>query len=84
VSIRVMQTNRFVMYNDQRQDYLRATLSHDADGTLVATPVPKQDSAMLSLIASADALIVRPPNAPAAESGEMTGIVPLAGGCFSI
>lgn len=70
--------------NDQRQDYLRATLTRDAEGALVATPFPKQDSAMLSLIAKADALIVRAPHAPAAKAGDMTEIVPLAGGRQSI
>ncbi|WP_374381398.1 gephyrin-like molybdotransferase Glp [Dongia sp.] len=70
--------------NDQRQDYLRATLSRGADGGLVATPFPKQDSAMLSLIAKADALIIRPPHAPAANEGDATEILPLDGGCLSI
>jgi molybdopterin molybdotransferase len=70
--------------NDQRQDYLRATLARDAQGSLVAAPFPKQDSAMLSLIARADALIVRPPHAPAAKEGDLTEILPLAGGCLSI
>jgi molybdopterin molybdotransferase len=70
--------------NDQRQDYLRATLSRGADGSLVASPFPKQDSAMLSLIAKADALIIRPPNAPAAKEGDVTEILPLSGGCLGI
>jgi molybdopterin molybdotransferase len=70
--------------NDQRQDYLRATLSRDAEGALVATPFPKQDSAMLSLIAKADALIVRPPHAPEAKAGDLTEIVPLIGGALSL
>ncbi len=70
--------------NDQRQDYLRATLSRGRDGGLVATPFPKQDSAMLSLIARADALIIRPPHAPAAGEGDITEILPLGGGCLSI
>ena len=70
--------------NDQRQDYLRATLARGADGGLVATPFPKQDSAMLSLIAKADALIIRPPHAPAASEGDITEILPLSGGCLSI
>lgn len=70
--------------NDHRQDYMRATLARGADGILVASPFPKQDSAMLSLIAKADALIIRPPNAPAAKEGEVTEILPLSGGCLSI
>ena len=70
--------------NDQRQDYLRATLTRGTDGSLIASPFPKQDSAMLSLIARADALIIRPPHAPAAEVGDTTDILPLSGGCLGI
>lgn len=70
--------------NDQRQDYLRATLTSGTDGSLIASPFPKQDSAMLSLIAQADALIIRPPHAPAAQAGDMTEILPLVGGCLSL
>ena len=70
--------------NVQRLDYLRATVSRGADGSLIASPFPKQDSAMLSLIAQADALIIRPPHAPAASAGELTEIMPLNSGCLSI
>lgn len=55
--------------NDQRQDYLRATLSTDADGNAVATTFAKQDSAMLARFASADCLVIRPPLAKAAKAG---------------
>ncbi len=54
--------------NDQREDYVRARLSVE-NGTLRATPFRVQDSSMLRLLASADALIVRPPHAPAAAAG---------------
>lgn len=70
--------------NDQRQDYLRARLTREPDGSLTAAPFPKQDSAMLSLIAQADALIIRPPHAPAAEVGDVTEILLLSGGSLSI
>ncbi|MBI2256751.1 MAG: molybdopterin molybdotransferase MoeA [Proteobacteria bacterium] len=70
--------------NDQRQDYLRAALTRGSDGGLVASPFPKQDSAMLSLIAKADALIIRPPHAPAAKEGDVTEVLLLAGGCLGI
>ncbi len=50
--------------NDGRQDYVRARLSETADG-LEATPFDVQDSSMLSTLAAADALIVRPIRAPA-------------------
>lgn len=70
--------------NDQRQDYLRATLTRGNDGGLIASPFPRQDSAMLSLIAQADALIIRPPHAAAANIGDVTEILPLSGGCLSL
>lgn len=55
--------------NDRREDYLRARIDHTADGT-VATPFPAQDSSMLSLLAAADGLVIRPPFAPAAARGD--------------
>jgi len=58
--------------NDQRQDYLRATLIDT-----VATPFSKQDSAMLARFADADCLIIRAPLAPAAKSGDRVRIVKL-------
>ncbi|AWK85820.1 gephyrin-like molybdotransferase Glp [Azospirillum thermophilum] len=70
--------------NDRREDYLRATLSRTADGELVATPFPRQDSAITSLYARADCLVVRPPHAPPAEAGERVTIIPLSGGCLSV
>ncbi len=63
--------------NDYRQDYLRARLSHDPDGNLIATPFGKQDSAMMARLAEADCLIIRPPEAPPAKKGERVDIVPL-------
>jgi molybdopterin molybdotransferase len=70
--------------NDSREDYLRARLSHDSQGRLVATPFEKQDSSMLSFLSKADCLVVRAPRAPAIEAGALVAIVPLAGGCLSI
>ncbi|WP_137128801.1 gephyrin-like molybdotransferase Glp [Rhizobium sp. FY34] len=49
--------------NDHRQDYLRATLSRDHDGNLVAESFGKQDSSMMKIFAHADCLILRPPHA---------------------
>lgn len=63
--------------NDRRQDYVRAALNPGADGLPVATAFPKQDSSMLSFLAEADCLIVRPPHAPAAAAGDLVEIVPL-------
>lgn len=68
-----------VAANDERQDYLRAALRRDGDGTLVATPFPKQDSSMLSLLVKAQCLVVRPPHAPAAPQGAAVDIISLEG-----
>ncbi|GHC60898.1 molybdopterin molybdotransferase MoeA [Limoniibacter endophyticus] len=62
--------------NDQRQDYLRATL-HEENGRLVAKPFPVQDSSMLSTLAVANCLIVRPPFAPAAIAGDTCRVLRL-------
>jgi molybdopterin molybdotransferase len=70
--------------NDRRQDYLRARLTHDADGRRVATPFDRQDSSMLATLAHADCLIVRPPGAPAAAAGDTVAIVPLAGSAIGV
>ena len=55
--------------NDQRQDYLRASLTIRADGVLVATPNPIQDSSMLRVLAKAECLVIRGPNATADAAG---------------
>ena len=47
--------------NDRRQDYLRASLAEHRDAPPVATAFPLQDSSMLSTLAAADCLIIRPP-----------------------
>jgi molybdopterin molybdotransferase len=64
--------------NDERADYLRATLAPGADGIAVATPAPVQDSSMLMPLAAADCLLVRAPHAPAVEAGELCSIIRLA------
>jgi molybdopterin molybdotransferase len=55
--------------NDQREDYLRARLEMRKDGTLLALPVNHQDSSLLGNLAAAQALVIRPPFAPAAARG---------------
>lgn len=62
--------------NDRRQDYLRATLVRAADGALEARPFVKQDSSVMSLLARADCLVVRPPQAPPAKAGDTVEIIP--------
>ena len=63
--------------NDARADHLRATLAVAPGGLLVATPFPRQDSGMLSLLARADALILRAPHAPALPEGGEVEVIRL-------
>jgi molybdopterin molybdotransferase len=63
--------------NDERADYLRATLAASADGLAVATPCPQQDSSMLAPLAKADCLLIREPHAPAAKAGSRGVILKL-------
>jgi molybdopterin molybdotransferase len=62
--------------NDERADYLRATLKDGSSG-LVATPFPIQDSSMMAPLAKADCLLIREPYAPAAKAGSRCTIVKL-------
>ena len=63
--------------NDERADYLRATLEPGPGGSQVATPHPLQDSSMLAPLAAADCLLVREPHAPAARAGSPCSILKL-------
>src|SRR5205807_10239030 len=63
--------------NDERTDYLRATLRHNGDGEAVATPFPIQDSSMMLPLAKADCLVIREPFAPKAPAGSKCTIVKL-------
>lgn len=55
--------------NGPRTHYMRATTRRAADGGLEATPVPSQDSSLVSALAAADSLLVRPPNDGAVAAG---------------
>jgi len=61
--------------NDERADFLRATLQRDRGGQLVATPFPTQDSSMVGVLAKANCLVIREPYAPPAEAGAPCTIV---------
>jgi molybdopterin molybdotransferase len=63
--------------NDQRQDYMRATLRRRDDGELEARSFGKQDSSQMKIFARSDCLIVRPPNAPAVEAGARCTVLTL-------
>lgn len=56
----------------EREEYLRAVRSDDG-----VTPLASQDSASSAALASADCLIVRPPDAPATLKGGLVPILPI-------
>lgn len=58
--------------NGPREHYLRATVVNGA-----VTPETRQDSSLLSVLASANALMVRPPHDPAQPKGTMVDVINL-------
>lgn len=62
--------------NDERADYLRATLEQGPDGPM-AIPLPSQDSSLMAPLAEADCLLIREPHAPAAAAGSPCVILKL-------
>jgi molybdopterin molybdotransferase len=65
--------------NGPREDYIRArTIARDGETWVEAFPI--QDSSMQSVMARADALIVRPIDAPALSAGESVPVL-LMDGC---
>ncbi|NIZ12654.1 gephyrin-like molybdotransferase Glp [Phaeobacter sp. HF9A] len=58
--------------NGPRQHYMRACWDQE-----YLRAFDSQDSALLSVLASADVLLLRPPHAPATEAGEMIDYLPL-------
>jgi molybdopterin molybdotransferase len=62
--------------NDERADYLRATLRASEHGP-VATPYPIQDSSMMAPLAAADCVLLREPFAPPAQAGSRCRILRL-------
>jgi molybdopterin molybdotransferase len=73
--IRQARLSKAMAANDHRQDYVRASI--DLSGGMLAQPFGIQDSSMLTTLANANALIIRPPNAPKAESGESVEVLML-------
>lgn len=63
--------------NGPRRHYMRATTTPGSDGVALVTPVRSQDSSLLSPLAEADCLLVRPSRAPAVLSGALVPILPL-------
>jgi molybdopterin molybdotransferase len=49
---------------------MRAILSKDDQGRVVATPVRVQDSSMMQALARADGFVIRQPHEPAGRTGD--------------
>ena len=64
--------------NGSREHWMRAKLGHTDDGVLTAAPLNDQDSSLVTVFASADALLRRRPGAVAAEVGDPVEVLPLA------
>lgn len=63
--------------NDEREEYMRAHLAMDENGSTVATPLTKQDSSLSAHLSAANGLVIRPPHAPAAAKGSPCVILKL-------
>jgi molybdopterin molybdotransferase len=60
--------------NGARAHYMRARLAL-SDGIPTITPFERQDSALLSILTEADALLIRPVDDPARKAGEMMDFI---------
>ncbi|KQS98361.1 MULTISPECIES: gephyrin-like molybdotransferase Glp [unclassified Rhizobium] len=78
----IAATEDLLAANDKRQDYVRARLTRNADGGLIAHPFSRQDSSMMQVFAQSDCLIVRPPHAPEAAPGTSCDILMLRDPAF--
>ena len=64
--------------NGDRTHYMRACRTIGTDGAVTVSVFENQDSSLLSFLAAADCLVVRPAHAPAAPAGEEVPILPLS------
>lgn len=62
--------------NGPRAHYMRARLAQ-TDGQPDIAPFDRQDSALLSILGQADALLIRPVEAPACRAGDTVDYLPL-------
>ncbi|RTL72607.1 MAG: molybdopterin molybdenumtransferase MoeA [Hyphomicrobiales bacterium] len=75
--VKTMRTAAPLAANGPRQHYMRAVLGEGPDGTPHVTPLPSQDSSLLSPLAAADVLIVRPANAEPVPAGGDVQVISL-------
>ena len=67
---RVARLSASVGANGPREHYMRAKANDD-----LITPEERQDSSLLTILSGANALIVRPPNAPALGAGDAVSFI---------
>ncbi|MES2145259.1 MAG: gephyrin-like molybdotransferase Glp [Pseudomonadota bacterium] len=60
-----------------RAHYLRARLSRTPDGSASIAPMADQDSALLSVLTAADALLIQPADAPPMPAGTLVDYLPI-------
>lgn len=77
VSLRKARLAEALPANGNREHYLRARLSSDAEGVATVQAFEQQDSSLLSVFAAANALIRLPANAPASDKGALVDVLPL-------
>ncbi|MEM7216447.1 MAG: gephyrin-like molybdotransferase Glp [Pseudomonadota bacterium] len=75
VQMRNAVLGRDMPENDERAEYMRATLTLGKAGELVATAFDKQDSSMLANLVRADCLLYRPVKAAAEKAGQPCQVV---------
>lgn len=75
LELQTYKTSETLAANGKRKTFLRACRSAEVPGTV--TPLPIQDSSMLSALAASDCLIVRGINAPEAKAGDEVSILSL-------
>jgi molybdopterin molybdotransferase len=63
--------------NGPREHYLRARLCDDGNGQWTVRAFEQQDSSLLSVFASANALICMMPDAAATAAGALVDVLPL-------
>jgi molybdopterin molybdotransferase len=68
---------RALAANGPREHYLRARWSSDDDGCLTVGAFDNQDSSLISVFTTANALIRLPPSAPASEQGAIIDMLML-------
>jgi molybdopterin molybdotransferase len=64
--------------NGPRTQLMRALLTHDDTGTLMAQALGDQDSSLVTVFAQADGLLRRPAQAPPTAAGELVDVLLLA------